>query len=166
MVRTRVPSTRETPGLKRGSPIRGVNLAGVTFDFTRDGLPSNDAFYGGVIHGTPGAPPRILTHVREPALEGNAQGVLTMTFVEPTADLAFGIARTVSAATASVQLFDDRGRLISTTPVTLTTSGAVSEGVFTYRSPARRVKTATVSFPNSATNTRFAIDNLTFRTPA
>ena len=156
---------QETPGLKRGSPIRGVSLSGVTFDFTRDGQASIDAFYGGVIHRIPGAPPRSLTHVQEPAVEGNAQGVLTMTFAAPTAALSFGIARSVSVASASVQLFDDKSRLISTTHVTLSASGPVSEGLFIHNNPGRRVKTAVVSFPNSAINTRFAIDNLTFTVP-
>jgi hypothetical protein len=157
---------QETGGLKYGSPIRDVSLSGVTFDFTREGLASIDAFYGGVIHRTPGGPPRVLTFVQEPALEGNAQGILTMTFAVPTAELRFGIARSTTGASASVQLFDDRGRVISTTSVPLTTSGAVSEGVFQHSSAGRQVKRAVVSFPNAAINTRFAIDNLTFNVPA
>jgi hypothetical protein len=157
---------QETGGLKRGSPIRGVTLSGVTFDFTRAGLASIDAFYGGVIHRTPGGPPRILTNVQEPALEGNAQGVLTMIFATPTPQLRFGIARSTTAASATVQLFDDRERTIATTQVPLTTSGTVSEGVFSHSNPGRLVKRAVVSFPNAATDTRFAIDNLTFLVPA
>jgi hypothetical protein len=158
---------QETGGLKHGSPIRGVSLSGVTFDFTRDGLASIDALYGGVIHRTPGAPRRVLTFVQEPAIEGNAQGVLTMTFAAPTAELRFGIARSTTGASAAVSLSDDKGRLISTTQVPLTTSGAVSEGVFSFSAPpGRPVKRAVVSFPNAAINTRFAIDNLTFNVPA
>jgi hypothetical protein len=157
---------QETPGLKHGSPIRGVALSGVTFDFTRNGLPSNDAFFGGVIHNTPGGPARVLTFVHEPALEGNAQGVLTMIFTTPTVQLRFGIAESVSPASATVQTFDDRGRLIATTAVTMNPSGNVSEGSFNVTAPAgRAVKSAVVSFPNAPLNSRFAIDDLTFVVP-
>lgn len=153
---------RETPGLKRGSPIRGLSISGVTFDFTRAGLASNDAFYGGVIHRTPGGPSRVLANVHEPALEGNAAGVLTMTFATPTPQLSFGIARSTATGSATVQLLDRLGKPISTTQVTLTTSGPVSEGAFSYANQAQRVKTAVISFPNPAPNSRFAIDNLSF----
>ena len=58
-------------------PVDGLSVSGVTFGFTVNGVASTDARYNA---GGPGT----LMFVQDPSLEGNANGVLTLHFDQPT----------------------------------------------------------------------------------
>src|SRR5205085_4385421 len=109
-------------------PVNGLTFRGVTFGFTISSVGSTDATYNALDGG-------IGTFVQDPSLEGNANGVLTLTFAQPTQVVSFGIARdTVAPLTpgATVQLFDANGNLIQSTAVNLFPAPIFVEGQFTY----------------------------------
>src|SRR5262245_27099206 len=72
-------------------PVDGLYIYGVTFGFEVGGSPSDDANYNAFGPGT-------LTYLDDPVLEGDAAGLLSMTFTEPTFDLSFGLSLTSFAA--------------------------------------------------------------------
>src|SRR5262249_35688080 len=137
-------------------PIDGLSFMGVTFGFTINGQPSQDANYHSF------GPERI-RYVQDPSFEGNAAGSLTLDFDTPTPLLEFGLAISnfggAFARGFSVELFDDLGSLgtfnVATAPVVF-----FSESRFNYEH-GRPVSRAVVTF-NSDVAQRFALDNLTF----
>ena len=141
-------------------PVDGLSFMGVTFGFTINGQPSQDANYHSF------GPGRI-RYVQDPSLEGNAAGTLTLDFDTPTQLLEFGLAiNNFGGAFArgfSVELFDDLGSLgifnVATAPVVI-----FSESRFNYEH-GRPVSRAVITF-NTDVAQRFALDNLTFFTPS
>jgi hypothetical protein len=139
-------------------PVNGLSVSGVTFGFQIGGIPSSDANYNAF---GPGA----TTFVQDPSLEGNAAGVLTLTFDQPTTVLEFGLARSCICTLTpgvSVELFKPGAAGRSRQVISLTTSPLVSfsEAMFSYSGPA--IQTAVISFPSAGLALRFAFDNLTF----
>jgi hypothetical protein len=139
-------------------PVNGVSVSGVTFRFEIGGVSSADAIYGGFGPGS-------ITFVQDPSLEGNAGGVLTLTFDRPTTVLEFGIARSCICTLTpgvSVELFKPGAAGGSRGIITQTTNPLVSfsEGLFSYSGPA--IQTAVITFPSAGIAPRFALDNLTF----
>jgi hypothetical protein len=139
-------------------PVNGVSVSGVTFGFEVGGVSSADAIYGGFGPGS-------ITFVQDPSLEGNAGGVLTLTFDRPTTVLEFGIARSCICTLApgvSVELFKPGAAGRSRGIMTQTTSPLVSfsEALFSYSGPA--IQTAVITFPSAGIAPRFALDNLKF----
>ena len=139
-------------------PVNGVSVSGVTFGFEIGGVSSADAIYGGFGPGS-------ITFVQDPSLEGNAGGVLTLTFDRPTTVLEFGIARSCICTLTpgvSVELFKPGAAGGSRGIITQTTNPLVSfsEGLFSYSGPA--IQTAVITFPSAGIAPRFALDNLTF----
>ena len=136
-------------------PVNGLSFKGVTFGFTVGGVPSTDATYNAFNGGQ-------LTFVQDPALEGDAAGVLTLDFTTPTPILNFGVALSTFEALSpgcSVELFDNHLASLGTTGVDTAPLIAFTEGRFTYSgTPVRR---AVITFNSNAAG-RFAIDNLTF----
>ena len=138
-------------------PVNGLTYSGVTFGFTVGGNPSADAVYNGIGPGS-------IAYLQDPTLEGNAAGILTLDFVQPTTLLQFGVAlNSFNPVTAaySVQLFD-----ASLSPLA-TLSGSTypvvlwSEDLFSYSgTPIGR---AVLAF-NAQSATRFAVDNLSVNT--
>jgi hypothetical protein len=138
-------------------PVDGLSISGVTFGFEVGGVPSMDATYGAFGPGS-------ITFVQDPSLEGNAEGVLTLTFDRPTTVLEFGLARScictlspgVSVELGKPGAGDSRGTVaVTTSPLV-----SFSEAQFSYSGPA--IKTAVITFPSAALAPRFALDNLTF----
>ena len=141
-------------------PVNGLTFRGVQFFFSINGEPSNDAAYNA-------SGPGIQTFVQDPSLEGNALGVLELSFPALTPSLSFGIARntfTPLSAGAIVFLLDSSGNLISATtvPVAPTFPGGFSEAFFNFGSPTP-IRRAIIVFPFAGVAPRFALDNLTYR---
>jgi hypothetical protein len=139
-------------------PVDGLSFSGVTFGFQIGGVPSADANYGGFGPGS-------ITFVQDPSLEGSSDGVLTLTFDQPTTVLEFGIARSCICTLTpgvSVELFKPGAAGRSRGVMTMTTSPVVSfsEALFSYSGPA--IGTAVITFPSSGLASRFALDNLKF----
>src|SRR5438045_2798528 len=64
-------------------PVDGLAFQGVAFSFTIAGVPSTDATFN-----APGPTTSILT---SPLLEGNAAGILTFDFDQPTSLVEFSV---------------------------------------------------------------------------
>lgn len=137
-------------------PVDRLSFRGVTFNFTVGSSPSLDANYNS---GGPGQ----LVFVQDPSLEGNATGVLTLTFNEPTNVLAFGaaLARGGTLRTGfTVELFAPDGHSRSITAVRTRSLRGFTEGRFSYTGLA--VKRAVIQF-NLYVAPRFAFDNLSYQ---
>jgi hypothetical protein len=140
-------------------PVNGVTEKGVTFGFTVGGVASTDATYGG---GGPG----ILKYVKDPSLEGNAAGVLTLTWATPQVLVKFGIARVSGTPMrgVTVKLYDASGSLIGTfhkTVAPITGYPPFDEGLFNHTSTVPVAK-AVITFNSPSSAPRFALDNLTY----
>ena len=133
---------------------------GVKFGFTVNGVASTDAFYNAFGPGS-------LTYVQDPSIEGNAMGVLSVTFPLATPLLQFGVARNTSAVLANgatVALFGPSSASIGSINLPLEPTNFVfAEGQFIYAGAP--VKRAEISFPSVPSSTRFVFDNLVFTTP-
>jgi len=137
----------------------GVHTSGVTFGFTEGGQPSTNAMYGDGI----GTTPNLLAPLTDPLLDGPADGVLTLTFDNPTTFLAFDIAFTTSVGPGGTVT-------VNGTPMTFTTTGntgmfsAFSIGNFLW-TPGFSFTQATIAFDGSASGSQFAMDNVSFDDP-
>jgi hypothetical protein len=141
-------------------PVNGVKEKGVTFKFTIAGVASTDATYGG-------RGPGQLKYVQDPSLEGNAKGVLTLTWAKPTVLVQFGIARSSGTPLnpgVTVKLYDATGALIGTfTKGVAPIAGypPFDEGLFSHTS-TKAVAKAVITFNSPTSAVRFALDNLTY----
>lgn len=135
-------------------PVDGLSYMGVTFGFEVGGSPSTDALYNFFGLGT-------ITFVQDPSLEGDAAGILTLDFAQPTIQLDFGVAlSTFDPLTPgfTVELFNAGLSSLGVTPVNTSPLVSFTEGPFIYSgAPIGR---AVIDFEDSAG--RFALDNLTF----
>jgi hypothetical protein len=85
-------------------------VRGVTFGFAVDGAPSTDAAVG--LNNGPGDTPRI----DPPILEGDAAGVLTLSFDPPVGSVSFDYATNPvenAITSATLVVFDAAGRTLS-----------------------------------------------------
>ena len=138
-------------------PVHGLSTQGVAFGFEVGGSPSADATYNVDLGlGTTGV-------LEDSVLEGDALGLLTLSFAAPTPDVSFGLALlTVADLTpgAVVGLYDAGNVLLDS--IALNTLGnpgfGISEGLFAYLGVP--VSTVRIAFEGAAG--RFALDNLTF----
>jgi hypothetical protein len=138
-------------------PVNGVSLLGVTFHFTVFGSSSADAFFNTTVG------PGSSTYIHPPNLEGNSNGILTLLFDVPTADLSFGIARESFARMnkgVSVALYDVSNQLLATVSAKITVINSFAQGEFIYSGAA--AKSAVITFPSPVDGPRFAIDDLIF----
>lgn len=138
-------------------PVDGLTYKGVTFGFTMDETPSTDAVYSGIGPGS-------IAYLQDTTLEGNAKGVLTLDFVQPTDLLSFAVAlNSFDPVTAaySVSLFDASLSAIGTFSENTYPVVLWSEDLFSYSgTPIAR---AVIAF-NSQSASRFAMDNLSVNT--
>jgi hypothetical protein len=135
-------------------PVNGLSYKGVTFGFTIGGSPSTDAQYGAVGPGD-------IMFLQDKTLEGNAAGVLTLDFAQPTDTLQFGIALNSFDPVVpaySVQLFDASSAPLATLSANTYPLVVWSEDLFSYSGTP--ISRAVIGFNNQAA-TRFAMDNLT-----
>jgi hypothetical protein len=135
-------------------PVNGLSYKGVTFGFTIGGSPSTDALYSDV---GPGA----ITFLQDRTLEGNAAGILTLDFAQPTDMLQFGVAlNSFDPVTAaySVQLFDASSAWLATLSGNTYPLVVWSEDLFSYSGTP--ISRAVIGFNEQAAG-RFALDNLT-----
>lgn len=137
----------------------GIESNGVTFSLEVGMAPSNDLTYG---HSGLGD----LTFVQGKVLEGDAAGVLTIDFSQPTDIVEFGLAintiTTPDFHAADVELFDTSLQSLGVTPLLTSSLLTFSEGSFAYSGPD--VMRVVIDFDDAipALPPRFAIDNLTF----
>ncbi|WP_145266344.1 S8 family serine peptidase [Tautonia plasticadhaerens] len=136
-------------------PADGQTVEGVTFDFKLFGEDSSDAFLGAFGPGQ-------TRYVSDPSLEGNAAGILTMDFEEPSSFLSFGLVLSTTIPVdpgVIVELYDPDDNLIGTFDLALQPEGFVfTEGLFEYEgSPVAR---AVLDFNELAAG-RFVLDNVT-----
>ncbi len=133
-------------------PVNGLTFKGVTYGFTIGGTASTDANFKSSGLG-------IQEFVQDPSLEGNASGVLSLSFGQAASRVGFGLARNTSSALtpgAQVVLKAADGSVLGTFNVNTQLIRTFSENLFTYAgAPA---STATITFPGLAS--RFALDNL------
>lgn len=139
-------------------PADGLSIGGVTFGFEVSGVPSADATYN-VDLGLGST-----AHTTDPVLEGDATGVLTLTFAAPTDTLSFGLLLLGAAdytPGAVIELYDG---LVLVDTISLDTVADVvepiSEALFSWSDPLAPIDRAVVDFDDSAG--RFAMDNLAF----
>src|SRR5262249_53124174 len=146
-------------------PVNGLSLMGVTFGFQVGGAASTDAHYNG------GGAGRPHTFVQCPCLEGDARGVLRLTFDTPTPLLSFGVALlTRSSLTPgfTVELFDAGSKSLGVFTVNTNPLILYSEGQFSYLGAP--VSQAVITFnhlfpsggPFNPSGNRFALDNLRY----
>ncbi|GAB1539312.1 hypothetical protein NUACC21_19780 [Scytonema sp. NUACC21] len=138
----------------------GLNLNGVLYSFTVANSPNLDCV-AGLFFG-PGA----TNNIQPPNIEGNASGVLHLTFDKPTTVFGFGVAQSVFGVPQSVIITLNRpgaGVLRQEVQLTTTNDPFFVGGRYDYDGPA--VKSVSISFSNSGG--RFALDNVSyFRPPA
>lgn len=154
-----MPVFIETYNIAPPVPCDGMNRNGVGYAFTVGGAPSWDCLAG---TGGPGN----TNNITFPNIEGNAAGVLHLTFDVPTTKFGFGVAQStlLTPQPNSVIVHLNRpgvGLLRQEVPLTTTADPYFVGGRYDYDGPA--VKTVTIQF--SGPYTRFVLDNLTYFRP-
>lgn len=153
--------------LSSPTPVDGLTVKGVKFDFKIDGVDSQDATYGlSFADQTLG---NLFANLQQPLLEGNAKGILTLDFTAPVSTIRFAGALPVFNTLTpgfTVELFNQELQSIGITPVDTNPLVFLSEGLFTYSGvPVIR---AVVNFDETklgfdpASPPRFVIDNLNY----
>ena len=151
------------------TPVDGLTIKGVTFDFKIDGVDSTDATYNLSFDVPPEAPENFVVNLQQPFLEGNAKGVLTLDFATPISELQFAAALPILNTLApgfTVELFDPELQSLGITPVETNPLVFLSEGLFTYSGVP--VIKAVVDFDETklgfdeVSPPRFIFDNLSY----
>jgi hypothetical protein len=141
--------------------INGRTIQSTLFQFTLNGAPSTDALLNTGFTSTP------QRFIACPCIEGNANGILSLSFYNPTTLVRFGIALSTTNSLMpgfTVELYDKENNLINfslvnTAPVSV---NSFSEGEFNYS--GQLVSRAVINFNESGLSfplRRFAFDNLT-----
>lgn len=133
----------------------GLFLNGVTYGFTIGGIPSQDCVAGTFIG------PGYTNNIESPNIEGNASGVLYLSFETPTTVFGFGVALSSGGTPQEVTINLNRpgaGLLRESVDLETTFDPSFLGGYYYYDGPA--VKTLSISFSNI--NGRFAVDNLEY----
>jgi hypothetical protein len=138
-------------------PVQGLTTNGIGFGFTVGTQTSQDAVYN-----RPG--PASTSVLSGAVLEGDARGILTLTFPTPTPVLSFGVALTAPAGLTpglTVQLLGPAGQALGTSSVNTVARGTLSEARFDFSDGL--LGRAIIDFNDGllASPQRFAIDNLT-----
>ena len=136
-------------------PVNGLSVEGVTFGFSLNGHPFNDANYNSF--GPDPGP-----FVQCPCLEGNTRGTLTLTFDKPTTVVEFGVGLSTTAPLATgftVDVIGPSGKSRGVFPVATSPAPTFTGAEFSYNGAA--VSEVVITF-NSEAAARFVIDNLTY----
>lgn len=149
------------------TPVDGLTVKGVTFDYKIDGVDSTDATYNQSF--PPQLPPNLFVNLQAPVLEGNAKGTLSLDFAQPISDLQFavGVESTAPVTSAlTVELFAPDSNSLGSTSVNTSNLAILSEGSFAYNgAPVQR---AVVNFDETKFGLdptlapRFSVDNLSY----
>jgi hypothetical protein len=154
-----IPTPVTNPAAAAGlSPFLSFN--GVTFQFRVDGALSADARYNA-------RGPGDFNFIQGQVLEGDAGGVLTLTFDLPTPVLGFGLALSSPSNLTpgfTVNVYEDPGSSsIGAIPVNTQNLAGTTEARFSY--VGAPIRQAVIDFNEGPLPTfprRFAMDNLTF----
>jgi hypothetical protein len=138
----------------------GLELDGVTYSFTIGGARSADCRAGST------AGPGITNNIQPPNIEGNATGVLGLTFKVPTSTFGFGVGQSTLISPQSqsviVDLFSPgAGTIRDELFLTTTSDPNFVGGRFDYNGPA--VTSVTIRF--SGAFARFVLDGVTYKLP-
>jgi hypothetical protein len=138
-------------------PVQGLSTNGVSFGFTVGTQTSQDAVYN-----RPG--PAGSAFLSGAVLEGDARGVLTLSFPSPTPVLNFGVALTAPSSLTpglTVQLLGPNAQAVGTQALNTTGAGTLSQGSFNFSGAL--LSSAVIDFNDGLLTSpfRFAIDNLT-----
>ena len=130
----------------------------MTYSFAIGGAPSLDCAAG------TSAGPGVTNNVQAPNIEGNATGVLTLTFGTPTSTFGFGVAQSTGGSPQTqsviVDLFSPGvGELRQELSLTTTSDPNFVGGRFDYNGPA--VASASIRF--SGAFARFVLDGTTYK---
>jgi hypothetical protein len=141
-------------------PCDGLQLDGVTYSFTIGGVPDPNCVAG------TSAGPGVTNNIQAPNIEGDARGVLTLTFGVPTSTFGFGVAQSTATSpqpqSVVVDLFSPGvGTLRQELELTTTSDPTFVGGRFDYHGPA--IQSATISF--SGPFARFVLDGVTYHLP-
>ena len=149
------------------TPVDGLTVKGVTFDFKIDGVDSTDAIYNQSF--PPQLPPNLFVNLQAPILEGNATGILSLDFAQPISELQFAVGveslAPVSSA-LSVELFAPDSNSLGITSVNTSKLAILSEGSFAYSGVP--VQKAVLNFDQTkfgldpSLDPRFSVDNLSY----
>ncbi|NMG22918.1 hypothetical protein [Brasilonema bromeliae] len=149
------------------TPVDGLTVKGVTFDFKINGVDSSEAIYNQSF--PPNFPSNLFVNLQAPLLEGNAKGILTLDFTAPISALQFAVGVETSGTLTSgltVELFDTGLKSLGITPVDTSSLAFLSEGLFKYNGvPITR---AVLDFDETklgfdpSVAPRFSLDNLTY----
>ena len=149
------------------TPVDGLSVKGVTFDFKIDGVDSTDAIYNQSF--PPQLPPNLFVNLQAPILEGNATGILSLDFAQPISELQFAVGveslAPVSSA-LSVELFAPDSNSLGITSVNTSKLAILSEGSFAYSGVP--VQKAVLNFDQTkfgldpSLDPRFSVDNLSY----
>ena len=140
-------------------PVDGQTYLNVTFDYKKSGLDSNAAVFGDTGPGT-------LTHIADPSLIGDAEGILTLDFTVPVVFLAFAVAldSTTPYSPAVTGSLDESALnpIGGGYPVDTSLLGSIQtpEGLFSYSGVG--VARAVLDFEDEGTH--FVLDNLAYET--
>jgi hypothetical protein len=153
------------------TPVDGLTVKGVTFDYKINGVDSTDAIYN--LSFPPDFPGNLFANLQAPLLEGNANGLLTIDFANPVSAFEFAVGlETFGPLTPglTVELFAPGLQSLGTTPVNTSSLAALSEGLFSYNGvPVTR---AVLDFDETKLGfdptvaPRFSLDNLTYTSVA
>lgn len=138
-------------------PVQGLSTSGVSFGFTVGTQTSQDAVYN-----RPG--PAGSGVVSGAVLEGDARGVLTLSFSSPTPVLNFGVVLTAPSNLTpglTVRLLGPGAQVIGTQSLNTTAAGTLSEGSFNFSGALLSSAVIDLNEALLASPVRFAIDNLT-----
>ena len=149
------------------APVDDLTVKGVTFDFKIDGVDSTDATYN--LSLPPELPSNLFVNLQQPLLEGNATGILTLDFAQPTSTLEFAVGVEALGDVTSalnVELFDTELNSQGIIPVNTSSQVALSEALFAYSGvPVQR---AVLDFDETklgldpTIDPRFSLDNLNY----
>jgi len=140
------------------SPANGLTFKGVTFGFEVSGAASDDATFnvdlgfGSTLQTT------------DPVMEGDATGLLTLTFAVPTPTLSFGLLLGGATDYTPGAVIDLYSGAVLVDSIGLDTLAdpveAISEAHFLWSNAGMPIDRAVVDFDDNAG--RFAMDNLSF----
>ncbi len=141
------------------APADGLTVKSVTFSYTLNGSPSDQAHYGAYGPGES-------LYISDPSLLGNPAGILGWTFAHAAESFEFGVGLNTSGlpvTAATVSIFDSGNALLAAIPVTFVTELFFLEAKVSYA--ASDIRSVSIDFDESQAGL-FAVDNLIYSSAA
>lgn len=135
-------------------PVDGLHIADVTFHFSIDGSPSDDAFIDAFAVGD-------LSYINDPSLEGNTSGILRMDFDQAVDHVSFGLAlqsELPQDRAISVTLYGSQGDIVTQQWLDARPLVVFAEAHGDYSGAG--ITAVAIGFAQPAS--RFALDNVSY----